>query len=282
MIAAPPRLAAVAVALLSLLGLTLGLSHAAHATAHPPTAASLAAELASSTPNLEREAATAQRLASARPTSAFGAAQQAMRTGAAEERFRNSVRTEQEAIYQLASNPTLAARVESRLGARQPAGLASVLGALHALFALAGVSSDTPDHSYPYNSALPLTTLESYYQGAAAPHGLNWRYLAAINFIESRFGRDTRVSSAGAQGPMQFEPSTWAEYGDGGNVLSPHDAIYAAARYLSAMGAPGDYRQAILRYNDDDNYLAAVLDLGAAMAADPLWLERLYYWSTYG
>jgi len=281
---APARLVPVlAAAILSLVLVALPLgAPRAEGAAGPPSAAALTAELASSTPNLRMQAAEAQKLAAPVPPGAFAAARQAMQAGAAGERFRDSVRTEQEAIYVLAGNPSLAAQVQARLGSQAPPGLPSVLGALQAVFTLGDVTAPPPHFIFPYNSALPVATLESYYQRAAAEYGLDWRYLAAINFLESHFDRDTRVSPAGAQGPMQFEPSTWAEYGDGGNIHDPHDAIYAAARYLSAMGAPGDYTQAILRYNDDDNYLAAVRDLAAAIGVDGLWLERLYYWSTYG
>ncbi|MGH7911288.1 MAG: transglycosylase SLT domain-containing protein [Candidatus Dormibacteraceae bacterium] len=244
--------------------------------------AALVAELGSSTTTLDEEAAAAARLEAQTPADAFAAAQLAMQSGAAEERFRNTVRHEQQAVYQLAGNPTLAAQVETGLGARAPAGLPSVLSALQALWVLTGATDPAPLFARPFDAALPVATLQGYYEGAAARQGLDWRYLAAINYIESDFDRDTDVSSAGAEGPLQFLPSTWAIYGDGGDIDDPQDAIEAAARYLRAMGAPGDYSLAILRYNDDSNYVAAVTDLASAIGAQGLWLDRLYYWSTYG
>jgi len=57
------------------------------------------------------------------------------------------------------------------------------------------------------------------YHEAEATTGVSWAYLAAINFIETRFGRDVGTSTAGAQEPMQFEPATWTQYGHGGNIL---------------------------------------------------------------
>jgi membrane-bound lytic murein transglycosylase B len=65
------------------------------------------------------------------------------------------------------------------------------------------------------------------------------------NYAESKFGRVVSASSAGAQGPMQFIPSTWAAYGLGGDVHDPHDAILGAANYVHASGAPGNYRVAL-------------------------------------
>jgi hypothetical protein len=252
------------------------------AASGPPGVVALTAELAASTSTLDQESSTASRVAAASPSGAFATAQQTMQAGAAEERFRDSVRTEQRALYQLAGNPALATQVEARLGSQAPAGLPSALAALQALFALAGTTAPAPIDDHPYIAALPLATLEAYYQGAASRQGLDWEYLAAINFIETDFDRNTNVSSAGAQGPMQFLPTTWALYGDGGNILDPGDAIYAAARYLRATGAPQDYPLAIRRYNDDGNYVAAVSDLAAAIGVDGLWLQRLYYWDTYG
>ena len=67
---------------------------------------------------------------------------------------------------------------------------------------------------------------------------MQWPVLAAVNFVESAFGRMRNSSAAGAQGPMQFIPSTWDAYGMGGDMNDPHDAIMGAANYLSASGAP--------------------------------------------
>ena len=64
--------------------------------------------------------------------------------------------------------------------------------------------------------------------------GVGWNYLAAINLIETRLGSVVGPSTAGAQGPMQFLPSTFAAYGDGGDIHSPRDSIIAAGRYLAA------------------------------------------------
>ena len=110
------------------------------------------------------------------------------------------------------------------------------------------------------------------YQGAARAYGLDWAILAGIGKVECDHGRDpdpscTRegsVNAAGAGGPMQFIASTWSRFGrdgDGDGVVDrwdPADAIYSAARYLRASGAPRDYTNAILAYNDARWYVAEV------------------------
>lgn len=105
------------------------------------------------------------------------------------------------------------------------------------------------------------------YTGAAARFKLGARgpsILAAINQIESGFGANTGPSSAGAQGPMQFLPSTFAAYGVDGDgdgaveIESTADSIYAAANYLHASGAPEDWHAAIYAYNHAEWYVADV------------------------
>jgi hypothetical protein len=89
--------------------------------------------------------------------------------------------------------------------------------------------------------------------------------LAGINEVETAFGTNLNVSSAGAEGWMQFMPSTWATYGvdaNGDGVADPYnpeDAIYAAASYLHAAGMPADTYGAIFAYNHADWYVAEVL-----------------------
>jgi transglycosylase-like protein with SLT domain len=106
------------------------------------------------------------------------------------------------------------------------------------------------------------------YQRAAAAYGLGPQgasILAAINEIETAFGTNLNVSSAGAIGWMQFMPETWDGYGvdaNGDGVADPYnpeDAIFAAANYLRASGAPGDWYGAIFAYNHADWYVADVL-----------------------
>jgi soluble lytic murein transglycosylase-like protein/murein DD-endopeptidase MepM/ murein hydrolase activator NlpD len=106
------------------------------------------------------------------------------------------------------------------------------------------------------------------YQRAGAAYGLGPQgpaVLAGINEVETAFGTNLNVSSAGAEGWMQFMPSTWATYGVDANgdgvkdPYNPEDAIFAAARYLSAAGMPSNTYDAILAYNHADWYVAEVL-----------------------
>jgi hypothetical protein len=126
----------------------------------------------------------------------------------------------------------------------------------------------------------PIAELMSYYKEAEATFGVPWYFLASINLIETRMGRIRGDSSAGAQGPMQFIPSTWAAYGKG-DVNSYRDSILAAARYLKAAGAPGDMPRAIFAYNHSSFYVNAVTGYGEAMHADPAAYRGFYGWQVY-
>ena len=99
---------------------------------------------------------------------------------------------------------------------------------------------------------VPLFLLPIY-QAAGIEYGIRWEVLAAINEIETDYGRNLNVSSAGALGWMQFIPSTWAAYGVDANEdgkkdpYNPVDAIFAAARYLKAADYENDVRRGDLR-----------------------------------
>jgi murein DD-endopeptidase MepM/ murein hydrolase activator NlpD len=107
--------------------------------------------------------------------------------------------------------------------------------------------------------------LLSIYQAAGIQYGIRWEVLAAINEIETDYGRNLNVSSAGAMGWMQFIPSSWKTFGVDANSdgkkdpYNPVDAIFAAARYLRAAGADTDLRKAIFAYNHADWYVDSVL-----------------------
>ena len=122
--------------------------------------------------------------------------------------------------------------------------------------------------------------LLGFYKEAQRRFDVAWPVLAAVNLVESRFGRVVSASSAGAQGPMQFIPQTWAAYGQG-DVNSPHDAILAAARYLKAAGAPGDMTKAIFAYNHSLAYVNAVIAYARQMMKDPLLFYEYYNWQVF-
>jgi hypothetical protein len=127
----------------------------------------------------------------------------------------------------------------------------------------------------------PADELLGYYHKAEAATGVGWNYLAAINLIETGLGRIVGVSSAGAQGPMQFLPSTFANYGDGGDILSLPDSIMAAGRLLAANGFADNHDHAILRYNNSSWYVGAVNDYAAVLAGDPGAFAGYYRWDVY-
>jgi membrane-bound lytic murein transglycosylase B len=103
----------------------------------------------------------------------------------------------------------------------------------------------------------PMDELLGHYRRAEAEFGVPWSYLAAVHLVETFIGRIRGTSNAGAQGPMQFIPSTWAAYGEG-DINDTGDAIRAAARYLRANGAPRDMATALHRYNPSHHYVRAV------------------------
>jgi hypothetical protein len=117
--------------------------------------------------------------------------------------------------------------------------------------------------------------LLSIYQAAGIEYGVRWEVLAAINEIETDYGRNLNVSSAGALGWMQFMPSTWAMYGVDANKdgrkdpYNPVDAIFASARYLKAAGYEQDVRRAIFAYNHADWYVDSVLLRARLIAGVP-------------
>jgi len=103
------------------------------------------------------------------------------------------------------------------------------------------------------------------YQAAGTAYGIPWQVLAAINEVETDYGRDLSVSSAGAEGWMQFLPSSWAQYGVDANgdgfkdPYNPADAIFAAARYLRAAGGDASIKASIFSYNHSQAYVDSVM-----------------------
>jgi membrane-bound lytic murein transglycosylase B len=116
-------------------------------------------------------------------------------------------------------------------------------------------------------SPAPAAELYGYYRAAEEEFGVPWAFLAAIHLVETRMGRIRGTSTAGAQGPMQFIPSTWEAYGEG-DIHSNRDSIRAAARYLRHNGAPERMPNALYAYNRSDRYVRAVTLHAEVMLAD--------------
>ncbi len=193
------------------------------------------------------------------------------------------------AISAQAGRRTQAARPALAAGAGSALLLATFL-LVAVIAALGGASAGVPDGE-PGSQSDAVSALARreipplylrLYQQAAQRYGLDWAILAGIGKVECDHGRDpdpacTRdgaVNSAGAGGPMQFIASTWARYGvaaQGGEPdrWDPADAIFTAARYLRASGAPGDYSRALFAYNHADWYVAEVESWAAKYRAQP-------------
>jgi len=128
---------------------------------------------------------------------------------------------------------------------------------------------------------IPADWLARYQTAARDCAGLPWEVLAAIGSIETGHGANRRTSSAGAVGPMQFLPSTWAAYGvdaDGSgraDIRNADDAVHTAARFLCASGGgyPRTLRKALWNYNHADWYVDAVLALAGRYGAAPATLR---------
>lgn len=170
------------------------------------------------------------------------------------------------------ATPTLLLGLPLGLFAATVAGLLSITVVMGA----AGTSCEPSQPVGGLSSSVPRR-LAPLYIAAATRYRLGSRgpaILASINEIETGFGRLNTVSSAGAEGWMQFMPETWAAYGVDANgdgrkdPYDPADAIFAGANYLHASGAPGNWYDAIFAYNRADWYVEDVLAGARRLAGD--------------
>lgn len=174
----------------------------------------------------------------------------------------------------LASRPGWAGTVIDRVAPSQRAAAADDIAAAADLEALTPPAARLP--RWRIVPAEKLAALRADYRAAQAATGVGWSYLAAINLVESDFGRIAGPSNAGAQGPMQFLPATWSIYGRG-DVHRARDAIFAAARFLAGHGAPADIDSAVYSYNPSWRYADAIVRYAARLRADPDALSGYYY-----
>jgi membrane-bound lytic murein transglycosylase B len=129
----------------------------------------------------------------------------------------------------------------------------------------------------------PAEDLMRFYRDAEAAYGVGWEYLAAINLVETAMGRIRGTSVAGAQGPMQFIPTTWARWGRG-DINDPADSIMAAARYLASNGfarGPRGTANALFEYNNHPAYVRGVTAYAKVMQRDPRAFLAYHQWDVY-
>jgi soluble lytic murein transglycosylase-like protein len=150
---------------------------------------------------------------------------------------------------------------------------AAQVAALNAAVAASGQARVDTAHA---SDSVPTTYQHLYVAAARTCRGMSWTLLAAIGQVESGHGANTSSSYAGAQGPMQFMPATFASYGVDGDhdgdvdIHDPADAVFSAARYLCANGAGRSAEstaRAVWHYNHADWYVALVLKLAGQYAA---------------
>jgi soluble lytic murein transglycosylase-like protein len=147
--------------------------------------------------------------------------------------------------------------------------------------ALLGAQAPVPRSRPRLGRASPPLRLLDWYREAQTRFRVRWQLLAAINFVETAFGRVRSASTAGAQGPMQFEPATWRAYGLGGDINNPHDAILAAANYLAANGVAKAERVALFHYNPSRLYVDAIERYAHRIANDHRAFFEYYNWQVY-
>jgi membrane-bound lytic murein transglycosylase B len=187
----------------------------------------------------------------------------------------------QQRLYiSITEKPSLARAVVARLRGQLRREAAETLAARSALVRLTPPTR-RPPRSFRTGPPAPPQALLGWYREAERRFGVGWHVLAAVNFVETAFGKLRTDSTAGAQGPMQFLPATWRAYGLGGNVRKPRDAILGAANYLRASGAPRDYRRALYAYNRSSLYVDAVMRYANQMKRDLRAFYAYYAWQVW-
>ena len=190
----------------------------------------------------------------------------------------DDVLAELDAIASRCQRPAVAERAPKRRRRFPRYPVAGTVGALIvAVLISAAGTSRAAQRAAPSPAAtadIPADMLKRYRSAAANCPGLAWEVLAGVGKVETDHARFVRTSSAGAEGPMQFLPETWADYGMDGDgdgaadIHDPDDAVVAAAAYLCTFGA-GDQsrlRDALWHYNHADWYVDLVLEFAGAYA----------------
>jgi soluble lytic murein transglycosylase-like protein len=196
----------------------------------------------------------------------------AARAGAS---LRRAASSQQLAFRRLADRRPLRRPTLARLAPAARSAAKAALRAANALSRIVPAERRFPDWRIVAPPA--PNELLSYFRAAAAVYKIPWQYLAAVELVETRMGRIRGLSPAGAEGPMQFMPATWAQYGRG-SIDNQRESIMAAARFLKANGASRNIGRALLHYNPSEAYVVAVESYAQEMRRDGHAFYGYYYW----
>lgn len=190
-------------------------------------------------------------------------------------RLQRAALSQQLAFRQLAEHRPLRRPTLARLTPSARSAAKAALRASGALARIVPTERRFPD--WRIIAPPPPDELLGYYRAADAAYRIPWQYLAAVELVETRMGRIRGLSPAGAKGPMQFMPATWAQFGHG-SITNQRDSIMAAARFLNANGATRNIGRALLHYNPSQSYVVAVESYAHQMQQDERAFRGYYYW----
>jgi hypothetical protein len=202
--------------------------------------------------------------------------------GSSARKLRAFARLQQLAYRELGTHPRWDAEVDRRLAPRFHANVRDNVAARRDFRSMHSTLSDTLP-AWRIVQPEPADDLLRFYKAAEASYGVGWEYLAAINLVETAMGRIRGTSVAGAQGPMQFLPTTWARWGRG-DINDPADSIMAAARYLASSGftrGPRGIYRALYEYNNHPAYVRGVTAYARVMERNPRAFLGYHQWQVY-
>ena len=283
-----PRHCLLALAALSLLA-TAGCTSDPLPPERPTTAHSVPSSSPEGTPDLDAGAPTPTARPAIRPETARQVARQILDAetviadaAASGRALRAAARTQQVAYRVLGTRPGWDRAVYAALPRRLHALVRQNVAARREFRSMHTTLSRTLP-AWRIVAPEPAEELKRFYRDAEEAYGVDWEYLAAINLVETAMGRIRGTSVAGAQGPMQFIPTTWARWGRG-DVNDPADAIMAAARYLASNGfarGPRGVAHALFEYNNHPAYVRGVTAYAQVMQRHPRAFLAYHQWDVY-